>query len=95
MKRGYLLYTQFGEKDVCDILDITNSRDAISRLDEDEKLMLPLLTSGQNRNTWFINESGLYSLILTSRKPEAKQKAISRLDEDESGVLEVPHPQKS
>ena len=47
--------------DVCDALDIGNSRQAVTRLDEDEK------------NTVIINESGLYALILTSRKEEAKQ----------------------
>ena len=62
----------FVAKDVCDTLSISNNRDAMSRLDEDEKLMSVLPTSGQNRQMWFVNESGLYNLIFQSRKPEAK-----------------------
>lgn len=65
--------TWFVSKDVCDILEHSNSRMAIEKLDEDEKLMYKLLTSGQLRDTWCINESGLYHLILTSTKPEAKK----------------------
>lgn len=60
-------------KDVCDILEISNNRDALSRLDDDEKkLMSVLSTSGQNRKMWLVNESGLYALIMRSNKPEAK-----------------------
>ncbi|MBW4674310.1 MAG: hypothetical protein KME52_09900 [Desmonostoc geniculatum HA4340-LM1] len=59
--------------DVCKILGIVNNRDAISKLDEDEKLMSLVPTSGQNRQMTVINESGLYSLVLTSRKPQAKR----------------------
>lgn len=63
----------FMAKDVCDLLTLTNSRQSVDRLDEDEKLMYTLYTSGQNRDVTVINESGLYSLILTSNKPEAKK----------------------
>jgi len=62
----------FISKDVCDILGISNNRDVMTRLDEDEKLMSVVPTSGQNREMWFVNESGLYNLIFQSRKPEAK-----------------------
>lgn len=62
----------FVAKDVGDILGLTNVRMSLQNLDEDEKLTSLLLTSGQNRKTWFINESGLYNLIFQSRKPEAK-----------------------
>lgn len=41
-------------------------------LDEDEKLLHQISVSGQNREVTFINESGLYSLILSSKKPQAK-----------------------
>jgi prophage antirepressor-like protein len=41
-------------------------------LDNDEKLIYKLHISGQQRESWIINESGLYSLVLTSTKPEAK-----------------------
>ena len=64
----------FSGVDVCEILEYQNPRQAIGKLlDEDEKKLEYLLdTSGQKRKTWMINESGLYSLILTSTKPEAK-----------------------
>lgn len=62
----------FIAKDVCDILELPNVSMAIGRLDDDEKLTSTLLMSGQNREVFLINEPGLYSLILTSRKPEAK-----------------------
>ena len=59
-------------KDVCDALLIQNSRQAVAVLDDDEKLAYKIHTSGQNRNTWMINESGIYSLIFRSNKPEAR-----------------------
>jgi len=65
--------TWFVAKDVCDILGITNITQATNRLDDDEKLMYTLHISGQDRETWVINESGLYSLVLTSNKPDAKK----------------------
>ena len=65
--------TWFIANDVCRALEIANSRDAIARLDEDEKNTV-VLTDGNrgNPNMAIINESGLYSLVLSSRKPEAK-----------------------
>lgn len=63
----------FVAKDICLLLDIKNSRDAVAKLDEDEKLMSVVATSGQNRNVNLVNESGLYSLIFLSRKPVAKK----------------------
>ena len=59
-------------KDICDVLEISNSRDALIKLDDDEKLMSVLPTSGQNRKMWLVNESGLYALIMRSNKPQAK-----------------------
>ena len=56
-------------KDVCDVLDLTNPTMAISELDEDERAKYCL---GRQGETNIINEPGLYSLILRSRKPEAK-----------------------
>lgn len=58
--------------EVCDILGIANSRDAIGRLDDDEKRMSVIPTPSGKQNTNLVNESGLYSLIFQSRKPEAK-----------------------
>lgn len=63
----------FVAKDLCDILEIGNSRQALSRLDEDEKDVISSDTLGGQQKVQGINESGLYSLIMTSRKPEAKQ----------------------
>jgi prophage antirepressor-like protein len=63
----------FVAKDVCDILEVDNPRDAVVRLDPDEKDTV-VLTDGTpgNPNRVVVNEPGLYSLVLGSRKPEAK-----------------------
>ncbi|MGQ1479763.1 BRO family protein [Acinetobacter baumannii] len=57
--------------DVCNVLEIGNPSDAARRLDNDE-VTLDII-EGNHRPTNLVNESGLYSLVLTSRKPEAKQ----------------------
>lgn len=62
----------FVAKDVCDILQLSDVSMAVSRLDDDEKLTQLLLVSGQRRQMWCVNESGLYHLIFQSRKEEAK-----------------------
>lgn len=62
----------FVAKDVCDALTIGNSRDAIARLDDDEKAMSVLPTQFGDKPMNIVNESGLYNLIFQSRKPEAK-----------------------
>ncbi|OKH14838.1 hypothetical protein NIES592_08145 [Fischerella major NIES-592] len=62
--------------DVCAVLEHSNPSSAIARLDDDEKKLLDpkqYLGSSSNQEFWAINESGLYSLILTSRKPQAKR----------------------
>jgi len=63
----------FVASQVCSLLDIQNSRQAIQSLDEDEKLVYVLHTSGQKRSVNIINESGLYSLVFRSKKPSAKK----------------------
>jgi prophage antirepressor-like protein len=63
----------FVGKDVCDVLGVSNGRDAISRLDDDEKGVGNIDTLGGKQDLVIINESGLYSLVLTSRKSEAKR----------------------
>ena len=59
----------FCAKDVCGILEIKNVTQAVQRLDEDERSMFNI---GRQGNTNFVNESGLYTLILRSDKKEAK-----------------------
>lgn len=61
----------FVAKDVCDILELSNATVAIQNLDEDEVTKLNL--GSQYGETNFINESGLYTLIIRSRKKEAKK----------------------
>jgi prophage antirepressor-like protein len=60
--------------DVCNALGIKNSRDALNRLDIDEKNTVGISDGIRgNPNINVINEPGLYSLILRSNKPEAKK----------------------
>ena len=64
----------FVAADVCKSLGIENARQAITRLDDDEKDAVILNdTMGRQQTVNIINEFGLYNLILGSRKPEAKQ----------------------
>lgn len=64
----------FVAKDVCDVLDIQNSRDTLAKvLDEDEKSVATIYTLGGNQNMQIVSESGLYHLIFVSRKPEARK----------------------
>lgn len=60
----------FVAKDVCDCLEIKNTTDALKRLDDDERARFNL---GRQGETNVINEYGLYNLVLSSRKPEAKE----------------------
>ncbi|HBX22623.1 MAG TPA: hypothetical protein DEF34_03145 [Desulfotomaculum sp.] len=62
----------FVAKDVCDILEHSNSRMMVDRLDADEKGVSTIDTPGGPQDMAVVNEPGLYVLILTSRKPEAK-----------------------
>lgn len=61
----------FVAADVCRVLDIANTTQALSRLDDDEVTLCS--NEGSHRPTNFVSESGLYALILTSRKPSAKR----------------------
>lgn len=63
----------FVAKDIADVLEIQNIRQVLGKLDDDEKLTYTMYTSGQNRNVTIVNEAGMYSLVLISRKSEAKQ----------------------
>lgn len=62
----------FIAKDVCTALELSEVSNTVKRLDDDEKLTRTVFVSGQGREMWFINESGLYNLIFQSRKPEAR-----------------------
>jgi prophage antirepressor-like protein len=62
----------FVARDVCDILEVNNYRDAGARLDDDEKDVVLTDTLGGPQDMIAVNEPGLYSLVLGSRKPEAK-----------------------
>ena len=64
----------FVAKDVAEILGYRDTSDAIKRhVDEDDKLTRCFTDSGQNREMYIVNESGLYSLILSSKLPTAKR----------------------
>lgn len=58
--------------DVCRALEIKNARDAVARLDDDEKGVVLTDTPGGQQKMNVVNEPGLYALVLGSRKPEAK-----------------------
>lgn len=63
----------FVAKDVCDILDISQVHTAMSRLDDDERVLTTVADSfGRPNRSYVINESGLYNLIIRSDKAEAK-----------------------
>ena len=64
--------TWFVAKDICDILEITKYRDAISKLDADERGLAKVDTPGGMQDMTVINEAGLYTLLMRSNKPEAK-----------------------
>ena len=64
----------FAGIDVCNILGLENPTQTVESLDDDEKKLDYVIdSSGQQRKTWTINEFGLYSLVLKSRKLEAKE----------------------
>lgn len=63
----------FVAADICSALDIRNNRDALSRLDDDERGVATTDTPSGRQEMGVVNESGMYSLVLTSRKPEAKR----------------------
>lgn len=61
--------------DICRVLGLSNVSKALERLDSDEKRDDLTISNAINKlqSVWAINESGLFSLVLTSRKPEAKR----------------------
>ena len=64
----------FVGKDVATILGYKRTADALkAHVDDEDKLTRQFTDSGQNREMKVINESGLYSLILSSKLPSAKK----------------------
>ena len=64
----------FVGKDVAEILGYADPQKAMKmHIDDEDKLTRQIVVSGQNRNVTIINESGLYSLILSSKLPKAKE----------------------
>lgn len=63
----------FVAADVCRVLEIGNPSQALTRLDDDEKGIISINTRGGEQPMCVVNESGLYALVLKSRKPDAKR----------------------
>jgi prophage antirepressor-like protein len=63
----------FVAADVCAALELPDTHKAIARLDDDEKGRNSIPTPGGQQDMSVVNESGLYNLVLGSRKPEAKR----------------------
>ena len=63
----------FVAADVCRVLELESVHKAVERLDEDERISIPVTdSSGRIQEMWAVTEAGLYALVLGSRKPEAK-----------------------
>lgn len=62
----------FRAKDVAKIIEHSDVSTMVQSVDEDEKLIQPMLVSGQNRQVWMLTEEGLYEVLFQSRKPIAK-----------------------
>lgn len=62
----------FVSKDICDVLMIKNSRQAVRKLTNGYKKFQVISTTGGPQVMTIINESGLYKLLIQSRKPQAK-----------------------
>ena len=66
--------TYFVAKDVAEILGYIDTYGAVRKhVDEEDKLVCQIDSAGQKRDVTIINESGLYSLIMSSKLPKAKE----------------------
>jgi anti-repressor protein len=63
----------FVASDICRILEISNNTDALKRIDEDDRTLVLIEGASNGLPVNAVNESGLYALILGSRKPDAKR----------------------
>lgn len=75
--RNFTIYGDFENplflaKDVAEWIEHSKVNMMLQSIDEEEKLMETLFTSGQNRQMWFLTEEGLYEVLMQSRKPIAK-----------------------
>ena len=75
----YAINPLFLAKDVAEWIDYSktsqgyyNVSKMLMPVDEEEKLVARLFTSGQHREMWFLTEDGLYEVLFLSRKPIAK-----------------------
>lgn len=61
--------------DIAKLIDysVGNTGWMLNTVDEDEKLTLEILRSGQRRNMWFLTEYGFYEVMMQSRKPMARR----------------------
>ncbi|MBR0252284.1 MAG: Bro-N domain-containing protein [Synergistaceae bacterium] len=90
----------FVAKDVCDVLGLADVTSALRTLDDDEILIRKVCGIGSNRGVNLISESGLYTLIIRSYKPEAKRfrrwvthEVIPSIRQ--TGKYEMPKPQRT
>ena len=63
----------FLAKDVAEWIEHSNPRMMLQNIDEDEKVVNNVYTLGGNQEAWFLNEDGVYEVLMQSRKPIAKQ----------------------
>lgn len=78
MNRGVVNCEPWPVLKICGVLSIVNHKDAAGRLDTDEKAEVGITDVSSNgvtqrRQNLIVSESGLWSLVLTSRKPEARR----------------------
>lgn len=66
-------YIWFCAKDVCEVLDISWSSVTLENMPDNWFMVMNLITIKGERDTYFINEAGLYHLIFRSNKPKAKE----------------------
>ena len=62
----------FLAKDIAELIEHSRASEMLKTVDDDEKLMQTILASGQKRNMWFLTEDGLYEVLMSSKKPQAK-----------------------
>ena len=77
----------FVAKDITDILEIQNTADALKNLDKDEIVKVKLPTNRGVQSMMLLNESGMYSLVLRSRKPQGYIYQQELLNEKEQAKL--------